>query len=333
MSKFIDDQAEAARSRRQGRFIPTTNLQAMNAQAGAEEAQADYPTGVRTSDQLVGTDRYWRAAYETTVAALREAERPMPAELTAAETEVADVLAGKRLPVTSVRAGYIGTAEIVVSVNVAEGADALQAQAWLSSMPKAIRTDAPSGEGGDVFVRVYFHRAGEIGRATLDGIVEAAGRLDPAQRGELLARLMPGEVTVIVTHPDIESAEASRITEVEVVGGRADLDLLGSQEAFTAELGPLPRTAMLVPPVTLLPGGDPRSELLARLTDGDPFDQTDLDQNPDLAPVMEEINTLRRLLTAMVNGEPVETGEIASPADVAAAALAGWVSAIEGIME
>jgi len=69
------------------------------------------------------------------------------------------------------------------------------------------------------------------------------------------------------------------------------------------------------------------------MADGDTFDQTDLDQNPDLAPVMEEINTLRRLLAAMVNGEPVETGEIASPADVASAALAGWASAIEGIME
>ena len=69
------------------------------------------------------------------------------------------------------------------------------------------------------------------------------------------------------------------------------------------------------------------------MADGDTFDQTDLDQNPDLAPVMEEINTLRRLLAAMVNGEPVETGEIARPADVASAALAGWASAIEGIME
>jgi hypothetical protein len=44
-------------------------------------------------------------------------------------------------------------------------------------------------------------------------------------------------VTVIITHPDAEACEASRITMAEVVMGEPALDLAINQEAFTAEIG------------------------------------------------------------------------------------------------
>lgn len=55
-------------------------------------------------------------------------------------------------------------------------------------------------------------------------------------------------VTVVVTHPDAEACEASRITGVEVMPGEPALDLAVNQEAFTAEIGRPGNAVHVAPP-------------------------------------------------------------------------------------
>jgi hypothetical protein len=71
--EFIAEQAELARQRGQGRHIPATQAQALHAEAGAATAWADFPGRVQDGDALIGRDRYWRAAYNTRICQLREA--------------------------------------------------------------------------------------------------------------------------------------------------------------------------------------------------------------------------------------------------------------------
>jgi hypothetical protein len=65
MTAYVDRQAALARARGQGRHIPATRRQAEQAEAGAAACDADFPAGnIRYGDALIGTDRFWRAAYE-----------------------------------------------------------------------------------------------------------------------------------------------------------------------------------------------------------------------------------------------------------------------------
>lgn len=67
------EQEQAAKNGNQ-RYAPATVAQAGLARLGRWCADADFPGHVKTGDELIGSDRYWRAAYETRVAALRESE-------------------------------------------------------------------------------------------------------------------------------------------------------------------------------------------------------------------------------------------------------------------
>lgn len=69
---FIAEQATLARDRGQGRHIPETHAQALNAESGIAAAWVDFPGHVKLSDELIGTDPYFRAAYDTQVAQFRE---------------------------------------------------------------------------------------------------------------------------------------------------------------------------------------------------------------------------------------------------------------------
>jgi len=62
--ELIAEQAKLARERGQGRFIPATRRQAEQARDGAAALDADWPCDVRYGDALIGTDRFWRAAYQ-----------------------------------------------------------------------------------------------------------------------------------------------------------------------------------------------------------------------------------------------------------------------------
>lgn len=72
MTEFTAAQAILARDRGQGRHIPETKAQALQAESGAAAGWTDFPGNVQGSDALIGRDRYWRAAYETQVCQLRE---------------------------------------------------------------------------------------------------------------------------------------------------------------------------------------------------------------------------------------------------------------------
>lgn len=70
---YIEDQAALARERGQGRHSPTTQRQATEAEDGAAMADRDFPGGVKLSDALIGCHPCFRAAYDTRVCFLREA--------------------------------------------------------------------------------------------------------------------------------------------------------------------------------------------------------------------------------------------------------------------
>jgi hypothetical protein len=72
MTDFIADQAALARARGQGRHIPATRKQANQYEAGSALADTDFPGYVKTGDELIGRDRYWRAGYDSRVCQLRE---------------------------------------------------------------------------------------------------------------------------------------------------------------------------------------------------------------------------------------------------------------------